>query len=183
MNRDETKKAIEVWSYIVGFWGFYEISTFGRVRRLQKRNGFGPLQNPRAVKPSTRHDGYQIVALYMPRALKQHSCYVHRLVAEAFIERVNERYQVNHIDGNKSNNHVENLEWCTAKQNQQHASKTGLMNPPKGERSATAKLTEPQAKHIKYGYEGLTHNDIAALYGVSRQCVQLIRSGKNWSHI
>lgn len=74
--------------------------------------------------------GYIKVNLYKQNNHKQ--CYVHRLVADAFILNENELPQINHIDGNKSNNTVENLEWCSAKENVIHAYANGLKRGKKG---------------------------------------------------
>ena len=74
----------------------------------------------------SRNKKYGIVTYY--DNAKQKRPYVHRLIAEAFIPNIDNKSQVNHIDGNPLNNKVENLEWVTAKENMQHAYKTGLMN-------------------------------------------------------
>ena len=71
--------------------------------------------------------GYKIV--WMNIKGKQKHYYLHRLIAEAFIPNPDNKPQVNHIDGNKTNNNVENLEWVTSKENVHHAIRTGLMKP------------------------------------------------------
>lgn len=84
-------------------------------------------QNPIVLKPGKDHKGYLRVSL------KDKTYKVHRLVAMAFIENVDNKPQVNHKDGNKQNNNVDNLEWCTNSENQIHANKMGLRNPMRGE--------------------------------------------------
>ena len=89
---------------------------------------------------------YQIINLSKLDGSKR-TFRVHRLVMMAFnpVENMNE-LEVNHIDGNKKNNKIENLEWCTASENQIHAFKTGLNKPRRGEESNFSKLTEDDVK-------------------------------------
>lgn len=77
---------------------------------------------------------------------------IHRLVAEAFIPNPNNFPEVNHIDGNKLNNHVTNLEWCTAKYNTLHAFKNGLAKAKRGWYHDKSKLTEKDVKYIKSNF-------------------------------
>ena len=105
---------MEIWRDIIGFEGKYEVSNKGSVKTLSyKRTGKERILSERIV------GGYNRVALY--RNNKPENKYVHRLVAEHFIPNPNNLKEVNHIDGNKLNNCVENLEWVSAKQNSTHA--------------------------------------------------------------
>ena len=110
----------EKWKTIHGFEN-YEISSFGRVRNKETRN---------EIKPILGSSGYLTV-----RIRRHHGDYekpainIHRAVAEAFIPGGSKELQVNHKDGNKLNNNVDNLEWCTRKENSQHAMRLGLFNP------------------------------------------------------
>lgn len=103
----------EIWKDIVGYEGFYQVSNLGRVRSLKciKRTIFN-------------NSGYEIVNLKVKR--KQKNKLVHRLVAETFIPNPFNKEQVNHKDGNKKNNSVDNLEWCSRHENMVHAYKQGL---------------------------------------------------------
>lgn len=101
----------EIWKDIAGYEGLYKVSNLGRVKSLNYlRKG---IEKERI--PNKNNSGYLIVGLHKDGKIK--TFLIHRLVAEAFIENVNDLPQVNHIDENKLNNSVENLEWCSAKYN------------------------------------------------------------------
>lgn len=118
----------EVWKDIKGFEGKYAVSNFGNVKRLEcyKRCGVSgkTLLNERPMKLYKNHNGYYRVCLW--GSGKHNMRFIHRLVAEAFLPKVDGKTQVNHIDGNKGNNSVANLEWVTSKENHIHASEMGL---------------------------------------------------------
>lgn len=97
----------------------YEVSNEGRVRGLKHNKILNPYGDGR---------GYLKVDLY--NGSECTSASVHRLVADTFLDRPHERLEVNHIDGNKHNNSVDNLEWCTRSANLQHAYDLGLKKPP-----------------------------------------------------
>ena len=107
---------MEIWKDIEGYDG-YQISTLGRVKSLKGRN-------ERILKVGTNHKGYKYVMLSKNNVPKMFT--VHKLVANAFIKNTQNKPQINHIDGNKANNEVGNLEYCTNRENQLHAFKTGL---------------------------------------------------------
>ena len=120
----------EEWKDIEGFEGWYQVSNLGNVRRIAPVNG-----SPRCrkLKPWVNTRGYSFVTLNVH--CKKTAFRLHRLVAEHFIGRpCDGQTDVNHIDGNKQNNSVENLEWCTRSENMIHAIKTGLYHPRTGER-------------------------------------------------
>lgn len=95
----------EIWKEIEGYEGLYEVSNFGRVKSL-KRDKNGKLMSLQKDK-----DGYPVVGLYFKGNLKLHK--VHRLVAQTFLSNPDNLPQVNHKDEDKTNNMVDNLEWCT----------------------------------------------------------------------
>lgn len=99
---------------------------------------------------------------------------VHRLVAEAFLPKVEGKTHVNHKDGNKLNNHIDNLEWCTNAENHAHKMKHGLnIGFPSGDDHPSAKLTSEQAREV-FLAEG-RYKDIAASYGIKPVTVCAIK--------
>lgn len=113
----------EVWKPISGFGGVYEVSSAGRVRSY-KNNKWGLSREPRIISGQLgKH--YRTVALCDGGQVK--TCYIHRLVAEAFVPKVPGADEVNHKDGNKMNCAAENLEWVTHGGNVAHAFRTGLI--------------------------------------------------------
>lgn len=109
----------EEWRPIKGYEGLYEVSSFGRVRSLDRyvKTGYGSyrLHKGKVLSPGKDKDGYLSVHLFCNG--KVHKRLVHRLVAQAFIPNPDNLPMINHKDEDKTNNSVDNLEWCTAKYN------------------------------------------------------------------
>lgn len=133
----------EIWKPIAGFEDRYEISSFGQVRSLQDNHGRECIRM-KALQPSWNKQ-YLQVQLFLKDV--NHHRLVHRLVADAFIPNPNSKPHINHIDGNKLNNHMSNLEWCTPQENIQHGYDIGL-NPSNAE----------SIKGIKLGLSSTYHN-------------------------
>ncbi len=133
---------IEVWKDVVGYEGFYSISSIGRVRRDLEI--YGRCVSGKILKQSIVSQ-YYIVGLSKLGVKKMK--YIHILVAEAFIGERPFRYEVNHKDGNKLNCHYKNLEYLTQSENTKHAYKLGLI--PMGASHARAKLTQNNIDEIK----------------------------------
>lgn len=114
---------IEVWESIAGYEGWYEVSNLGRVRScdrtIEQWSMYGHTIQRRLkgklIHGNDNGNGYLVVNLRKNQ--KRESCYIHRLVAEAFIENPCGKPEINHIDANKKNNCVTNLEWCTRSEN------------------------------------------------------------------
>ena len=115
----------EVWKDVVGYEGLYKVSNLGRVKSLSKYDRLGRFHGERILHDCDNGNGYRIVNL--KRDGKQDMRTVHRLVMTAFVPNDNECSDINHIDGDKTNNHLDNLEWCTRRENMAHAVKNGLL--------------------------------------------------------
>jgi hypothetical protein len=113
----------EIWKDVVGYKDYFSISNYGNLlakeRMVNKGEGFF-LVKEHPVKPFVTKCGYLQYNLAINGTVKKK--YAHRLVAEAFIPKVDNKFEINHIDGNKKNNFVENLEWCNRKENMRHFS-------------------------------------------------------------
>ena len=115
---------MEIWKDVKGYEGIYQVSNTGLVRSIDRVNSRGAKIKGRVLAQAEGKGGYKVVCLSKEGKAKEGK--VHRLVAQAFIENLGDLPQVNHIDGDKENNEVENLEWVTAKRNIEHAHETGL---------------------------------------------------------
>lgn len=126
---------MEEWRDIKGYEDIYQISSLGKVRSFDRiatfRGRWGTLVHKHIKgiikSPNLDTKGYWYVGLY--KEGKVHYFKIHQLIATAFIDNPYGYNEINHIDGNKQNNSIENLEWCTHAQNIQHAVRTGLLNP------------------------------------------------------
>lgn len=175
----------KIWIDIKNYEGIYKISNNGEIYSLLKNKN---------LKPGDNGKGYLFVHLFKEGIKK--SFYIHRLVAFAFINNSENKKQVNHIDCDKSNNNVENLEWSTSFENMQHASKNGKLYSSdyqkkqtslanRGEKSHLCKITEKEAMEIKIMIkEGVkTQKQISKEMNVTRSNISAIKRGKSWKHI
>lgn len=162
----------EKWKPVDGFEGFYEVSDSGDIR-----NKDGAMLSPYKGK-----GGYIVYDLRGNG--KRKMSYLHRILAKAFILNPNNSPFINHKDGNKTNNDLNNLEWCTAQENMDHAIQTGLFKPKPllgGEDSIASKLTWEKVRYIRSEISnGRTHLSLAKELGVSKGTIGFIHRKETW---
>jgi hypothetical protein len=144
----------EIWKAVADSNGEYHISNHGRVKSYK-------CGKERILKPYLLGGGLPYYAYSLHIKNKRKICKVHRLVALAFIPNPDNKPQVNHKDGNKLNNHIDNLEWMTSKENHQHAWDTGLFE---GKRLAKSKAVIDIVTGKKYDALTLACTDINESY-------------------
>lgn len=171
---------IEEWKAIPEFEG-YQVSNTGKVRGIDRyrknKKGFCFLKG-KELKQLTNKKGYLEVRF---RKKGCHSRVVHRLVAIAFIPKIQDFNQVNHINGIKSDNRVENLEWVNNSINQLHAYKNGLQPSRTGENNSNVKITNDDVTAIKILYNsGKTNSEISTLTNINVNIVRDIIYGRSW---
>ena len=169
--------AAEVLKDIPGFEGLYQISNHGRIYSVRY---------DRFRKPKVDKDGYMTISIGKEGNLRHF--FVHRLVANAFVQNPHGFPEVNHIDGNKTNNAADNLEWCDHVANIHHAYNTGLMphpmKPKKEKRTRGMKLTERQVEEIRRQYipgdSMFGCKPLARMHGVTPTTIRQIIRQEIW---
>ena len=170
----------EIWKDVKGYEGEYQVSNLGRVKSLPReiRNGEGTTRKIGGYYLKTHSNKND----YVKVNLSGKSFRVHRLVAEAFIPNEENKPQINHINGIKCDNRIENLEWCTSKHNMNHNLVLGVT--PLGEKHKKSKLNSKQVLEIKRLIkEGKQHKEIAKIYGVSDRTINAINKNLIWKHV
>lgn len=168
---------IEVWKPVVGFENNYEVSSFGNIRGVARTriNKGGLLANvqQRTLKLKTSKGGYLVAGLCLDA--KKHHPSVHQLVARVFINNPENKTTVNHIDGNKKNNNVNNLEWATPKEQTRHAYETGLVIP-RGKTKYSAEFKREVLGYYKE--QGCSISKLALIFSISERLAGTIANGK-----
>jgi len=153
----------------------YEVSNLGRVYSY-KYNRF--------LSMYINNTGYYTTQLGHNK--KTRSFLVHRLIMLAFIPNPENKRTVNHKDGNKLNNSLDNLEWATYKENFKHGIDTQLIIRARGEKIGCAKLTEKDVKEIRYKFnnnKNIIQAELARQYNVGHATIWRVVNNKNWKHI
>lgn len=162
------------WKKIEGYEGLYMVSSDGEVKRMERKvyppNGGVGIMKERILKGNANTSGYYRV--FLSKDSKVKTKYIHRLVAKHFINNNNNNYkEINHINGIKEDNRVENLEWVTREENVRHALINNLSD---------AVLTTDEVDEILSRSE-VRAKDFAKKFEVSESTIFSIRSGRTWS--
>lgn len=159
----------------------YQVNNKGNVKSLERITNFG--NTTKRIKEKILIP-YKNKQGYLRYTLNEEYCLAHRLVAEAFIPNPFNLPEVNHKNGIKTDNRVENLEWCDRLYNERHARRTGLTNQI-GENSTSSKLINLDVLEIRklYASKKITMTSIAKKYNVSNALISLIINNKHWKHI
>lgn len=162
----------EMFKDIPGYENIYQVSNIGRVKRIGTIDSRGRTVKEKILKQNL-NKGYYYVELCHNARRKKYA--IHRLVSMTFITNVKNKNFVNHINCIKTDNRVENLEWCTRLENAQHAAKNNLYVKKYGEKNTQCKLSDSDVKEIrKLAENGMTRKDIAKLFNCTRQHVSKI---------
>lgn len=161
---------------IPGYEGRYSVTKEGKVFTHGRRKRF--------LKPHTNKLGYNTVSLWSSQT-NRNTRTVHRLIAKTFIPNPDNKPFVNHIDGNKTNNSVSNLEWVTPIENSQHASRAGLLDGRcKGENNGSSKLTKFDVRCIRHlRKQGVPVRELLSMYDISESNIYLIIDRTIWKHV
>jgi hypothetical protein len=160
--------------------GAYDVSSLGRVRRRAE----GPLyfRTERILKCCKDTKGYPLARLSQGSNVFR-SITVHKLVARAFIGPRPYGLQINHRDGKKWNNRVDNLEYITCAENIRHAVRLGLNTPTQGEKNRHAKLDRERVVAIRSEVNYRNYEELGLKYSVDEATISRVRSRRTWRHI
>lgn len=170
---------MEVWKKIEGFEN-YEISNLGRLKVNLKFRKYRSYQS-KILNPSKDKDGYLRTAI--TKDGKKYMKKIHRLVALTFLQNKENKPCVNHKNGIKTDNRIENLEWCTVKENNIHEIKLGLSGQLPGEKHHMSKLKEKEVLEIINNKDSLYQWQLALAYDISQTQVSRIINKKRWNHV
>jgi hypothetical protein len=171
----------EKWIDISGHEGKYQVSTYGKIRNVSRdvkcKNGYIRTIKARVLRPKITN-GYRVNML----GFKGEEVRISRCVALHLIPNPENKPWINPKDGNKLNDNVDNLEWCTPGENLLHAYATGLMPSRNGEKNPSAKLTKVQVEEARGLYIPfkMSANKLAKRYGISPCAMLAAIKGKSW---
>jgi hypothetical protein len=174
----------ELWTPVIGRELYYRISSFGRLTSLCKsvRKKAWPRRKEKLLKPHLNsYTGYYAFVFSSWGSGKDKRENIHRLVAQHFISNPKNLPEVNHIDGDKTNNKYSNLEWVTREENIRHGFKMGLIKPLTGENAHNNKLTKETVLMI-YNHKG-NLRQLGRDKNIPYSCIAGIRNGTSWNSV
>ena len=165
---------------MIGYEGYYQVSSEGRIRSVDRLIANGTRKRKgKIMKQCIDGKGYKALSISKDGKFKMLTA--HRLIAMSFLGRSN--LTVNHKNGIKTDNRIENLEFVTIRENNLHASRIGLVNHVKGEKHYASKLTEKDVLEIRKMKGVKTKRELSIMYGVCEKNIYHIQSRKTWKHI
>ena len=176
----------ERWKEIKGYRETYMVSDHGNVKPKTRPGARDTIVLGHELTKTENSNGYMRVSMRLADDPKSRSCFVHRLVAKSFIPEDESKPFVNHLDGNKHNNHASNLEWCSKRENELHAHRIGIKKatPLKGEQHGGRKFNWSDVQAIRREYiKGSKDHGQCALarkYNTSQSHIHLIVTNQNW---
>lgn len=175
---------IEEWFDIPNFEGIYQVTRSGKIKKIGKKSKYKDLIYPdKMMKHNTHTNKYKYITFMVDGVKKYYS--IHRLLASIFIANPENKPQVNHINGIKDDNRLENLEWVTLSGNMQHAAKNGLLKPKRGESNYGARLCEDDVRSIRRmsDVHGIPITHIAKMYDMGSTIIWMIVKRRKWASI
>lgn len=177
----ESKSTKEIWKDIKDYEGLYQVSNLGRVKGLNRVTNIGRRRPESIFTPGKCSHGYFRAGI--SKNAKRRTFAVHRLVAQAFIPNPENKPEVNHINGIKTDNRVENLEWVDRFENVRHAWDTGLQRKHLGEKHGMSKVTKSDVLFIRANHERFSRKELCDRFGIGTSQVCAIIRRQSWKHI
>lgn len=175
----------EIWKDIIGYEGFYKISNYGKVKSLARLVKMGPNKfrqtNEMFLNPSKSIHGYWRLCLQKNGKRNMH--FIHRLIGKAFIPNPENKPEINHINGIRDDNSMDNLEWVTTLENQLHSVHVLKRKILRGNEVGNSILNPELILELKYMKQYFSYTKLQDIYEIDRATIHLAVTGKNWKHL